>query len=244
AECWLVVPSARDDRVRVGKQRNSLSGRQEVVRFVVPRETQSNRFATSFQIPSEEHGRAAPEYVNIRTRVGRRGKLEDLNDLSESKFTKVLSGGKYEAAHYLDDTCDGAVSVSLTGLPSGIQTYAAYPVVSAPDFMPRVDQVDIQRWAESNLRRSGDHFNQGGPAPLCDGRNSGASKINGQTRRGRTPNPAVRNPLAPSGPAFGRNDPFNRIVTAGVGPAAQGHGGSVAAAASPPATFLPAPAPG
>src|SRR5262249_27378178 len=156
-----------------------------------------------------------------------------------AKFDAALERGQYEAAHYLDDTCDGAVSVAVSGLPAALPVHPAYSLIGAPDFLPRVDQIDVQRWAESNLRRISDHFNQGGPAPLCDGRNTGASKIDGRSRRGRTPNPAVRDPLAPAAPAFDRNNAVNLTVTAIVGPAPRGPGDRVPARASRPATFLP-----
>jgi hypothetical protein len=235
----LIVPIPRERFVRVARQRQTASDRDEVVRFVVPPDNRRNRFTTSFQITAHQHGRAAPEYVNIRTRVGRGGKLENLNDLSEAKFDEALTKGGYQAAHYVDDTCDGAITAAVAGLPAGIRTYAAYSLVSPPDFMPRVDQIDVQRWADSNLRRLGDHFNQGSPAPLCDGRNSGASRIGGKMRRGRAPNPAVCHPFDQSAAAFDRDDLANLTITAVVGPPPRTEETRVAARASRAATFLP-----
>ena len=68
----LVVPFRRTSLVRVARQRNAVSGHEEVVRFVVPPKTGSNRFETSLQIPASEHGRAAPEDANIRDPRGPR----------------------------------------------------------------------------------------------------------------------------------------------------------------------------
>jgi len=235
----LLAPVPGRSLVRLARQRNSVTRRDEIVRFVVPKASRSNRSSTSLQIVATNKGRAASEYVNVPTRVRNSTTPQNLNTLSEAAFTKLLTAGGYEAAHWVDDTCDGAVAVTVDALRGEIPRYDAYSVVSAPDFMPRVDQVDVQRWAESNLRRVGDHFNQGGPAPLSDGRHSGASKIDGQRHRGRMPNPDVRSPVAVAQPAFDRADAANLTITAVVGAAPMETARSVPARQSRPSTFLP-----
>jgi hypothetical protein len=237
----LLVPIHGRPMIRIAKQRNSNSKKREIVRFVVPRaKGDTNRYYTSLLIPSDQQGRPAPEYVNIRTRV-REGKIDDVNELPEKAFRKLLRTGDYEAAHYMDDSCEGAVAadVALEARPAGLPSYSAYSLVSAPDFLPRVDQIDIQRWAESNLRRVSDHFNQGGPAPLCDGRNSGFSKVAGRHRRGRMPNPAIASPLDPATKAFNRDDPANLTITAVVGAPPAAVGEQLGFRESRAATFLP-----
>ena len=237
----LLIPAHGRPMIRIAKQRNSMSKKMEIVRFIVPRANgDDNRYYTSLLIPSDQQGRPAPEYVNVRTRV-RDGKIDDVNELPDKAFRTLLKTGGYEAAHYVDDSCEGAVAVdvALDTLPAGLQTYAAYSLVSAPDFLPRVDQIDIQRWAESNLRRVSDHFNQGGPAPLCDGRNSGFSLVAGRNRRGRMPNPTIASPLNPATKAFNRDDLANLTITAVVGALPAAVGERVRFRESRAATFLP-----
>ena len=139
----LVVPRHHPTLVRTADQKNARSGKREVVRFVVPpRKGEANRFSTSLVIPSDGDVRHAPEYANIRHRVVRsvEGGLQvtDMQSLPEREFTKVLKDGKYEAAHYTDDTCDGALVAVVGGL-AGVGNLAAYSLVSAPDFFPLAD---------------------------------------------------------------------------------------------------------
>jgi hypothetical protein len=119
-------------------------------------------------------GRQAPEYVNIRHAVetDRRGhqKVKNLNLLPENKFSQLLRDGGYEAAHFIDDTCDGCISVDVKGLMRELVVHGAYSLITAPDFFPLVDQITITRWANKNLRTLREHFAQGAPDPLSDGR--------------------------------------------------------------------------
>ena len=235
----LVVPISAPSLVHIARQLNSVSGRDEIVRFHVPKATRSNRFSSSLQIPATNQGRSAPEYVNIRTRVRDASTIDDLNVLPASQFDTLLASGGYDAAHYLDGTCDGAVTADVRGMAAAIAQYPAYSVISAPDFMPRIDQVDVQRWAESNLRRVGDHFRQGAPAPLSDGRQSGMSVIDGRKRRGRMPNRNVRDPTTPARAAFDSNDATNLTITAVVGGAASDNTETVPPRENRAATYLP-----
>jgi hypothetical protein len=172
----LVVPNNQEFLVRTATQTNSVSGKNELVRFTVPPERgRDDRFSTSLQIEfKEKEGRQAPEYVNIRhqvtTSAGGKQSITDLNALSDAKFTKLLRIGGYEAAHFVDDTCDGYVAATVTGLSKKLPDKPAYSLVTAPDFFPLADQIEITHWAKQSLVRLQDHFNQGSPEPLSSGR--------------------------------------------------------------------------
>ena len=174
-----VVPIPHDELVRTAAQFNNRSGRMEIVRFHVPPDTGSNRFFTSLLLPPAEGGaRHAPEYVNIRHKVERRGdalRIVDINELPDDAFAAHLRDGGYEAAHFIDDSCDGVVSTVVDGLPplplpGDWRALPAYSLVTAPDFLPMSDQTEITAWyRRSPLNREG-HFSQGSPDPLCEGR--------------------------------------------------------------------------
>jgi hypothetical protein len=202
----LVTPREHPQLLRTATQRNSQTGRREVVRFVVPAANNTNRFWTSYQISAGQRtGRAAPEYVNIRHRVARNAagqlRVTDMSRLPEAQFAGLLQAGGYEAAHFIDDTCDGCIIARLGGLPvpiPGDRHRAAYSLVAAPDFFPRADQVTIARWM---LARGQDQFRQGGPAPLSDGR--------------FVANPGLALPDVPNTSAFSRaDDTVSAIVAA------------------------------
>jgi hypothetical protein len=204
----LVAPVPHARLVRTATQRNAATGRDEIVRFTVPAEDASNRFWTSHDIPPPPpgDGRAAPEYVNIRHRVTTAAdgsqQVLDLNTRPESEFRGLLSSGGYEAAHFIDGTCDGCVAAAVGGLPANLggaaQVRPAYSLVTAPDFFPLMDQLTIYEWARSLPGGINSQFSQGSPEPLV---------------RGRTPsNPSLPRPGS-SAPAFDRNDLTMTAVT-------------------------------
>ena len=170
----LITPVHHAALVRTVKQKNSVSGKSEIVRFIVPGSNTHDRFATSLTIPAEENdSRHAPEYVNIRHRVVPKGSghaIEDMQSLPKAQFDALIENGGYEAAHFVDDCCDGSVVAKVTGLPAGLRNYAAYSLVSAPDFFPLSDQLEVTNWVRENFQQVQEHFNQGAPWPLCEGR--------------------------------------------------------------------------
>jgi len=224
----LLVPTPRAALVEPAKQLNSVSGKSEFVRFHVPPIIpDKNRFQkySSFLIESTDAGMAAPEYASIRLHVRPNGQLFDVNTLDTANYEKVLRTGQFEgvpgvkdglleAAHLLDNTCEGAISVQIA-LSHPLKSFAAVSFVAAPDFLPLVGQIDVQRWAERNELTDDDFFAKGAPTPLCYG-------------RGLTPNPTLLDPRTHAGPAFDRADRVNRTITALIGPAPRGH------AAGPP----------
>src|SRR5439155_11807676 len=93
----LLVPKASSALARAATQHNSTTGRDEVAHFIVPpaepAANPDNRYATSFWIqPADDAaGRAAPEFLNIRTRLEDDGTMTNLNNLTESAFRKTLN---------------------------------------------------------------------------------------------------------------------------------------------------------
>lgn len=194
----LLLPVEHPQLVRSTTQLNSNTGREEIVRFAVPRRNNGNRFWTSFQILATNEAREAPEYVNIRHQVQTNANGEqqiiDLNQAiaDEDEFLQKLDAGGYEAAHFIDNSCDGCITVKVTGLPRNISDRAAYSLVTAPDFFPLADQIAIERWANKFLPSLRDQFSQGGPSPLSNGR--------------RPANPSLTQPDNPTQKAFERDD--------------------------------------
>ena len=171
----LVVPHPHSHLVRLAKQKNSQTNRNEIARFIVPPRLANgeNRFSTSLQLPTAGEARRMPEYVNIRhpVVVSRNGEeLKEMIDLDQEQFTRTLKKGKYEAAHFVDDTCDGVVTVTVSGIATKKPTLPAYSLVAAPDFFPLADQLEISNWVRRNYRNYQEHFRQGAPWPLCEGR--------------------------------------------------------------------------
>ncbi|MBE9192894.1 hypothetical protein IQ230_21565 [Gloeocapsopsis crepidinum LEGE 06123] len=172
----LLVPQPTPQLVYTSTQRNSVTGRDEIVRFQVPPENFNNRFWTSYQIAANGRGREAPEYVNMRHLVATSAtgeqRLVDLNQeiASEDEFLRFLADGNYEAAHFSDNSCDGCISVKVNGLARNLAVRPAYSLVTAPDFFPLADQIAIERWVDNFLPTLRDQFSQGGPSPLSEGR--------------------------------------------------------------------------
>ncbi len=178
----LLIPVHHKRLVRVATQRNDRTERREIARFKVPRATTENRFAGfSFQYLDDTHAerRPAPEYLNIRHLVTdpvRVAKVKDLNRLPRKVFLRWMEKGGYEAAHFVDDTCEGCINAEVRGLnldQPDDTNFSAYSLVSAPDFFPLVDQADVMDWVGQVLKNSGEReqFAQGGPRPLSRRRN-------------------------------------------------------------------------
>src|SRR5216683_2829045 len=159
------------------------------------------------------------------------------NSLSTSDFLKVLrearfegvaglEDGPLEAAHLVDGSCDGAIAVRVH-LSRQLEIFCAVSFVAAPDFLPLVDQIEVQRWAEERkIAGSAVYFSQGGPEPLCYGRDC-------------APNPALVDPSNHSRPAFERAEPANRTFTAVLSRAPESMGSPISTKVSVSTTWLP-----
>jgi hypothetical protein len=236
----LVVPHAHPTLVRTATQK--VSNKDEIARFKVPPANDGNRFWTSLQFPADDRiGRAAPEYANMRHEVtGNPQTVRDLIALKNSDYVPKLAAGNYEAAHFIDDTCDGAIGIKISGL--SLKILPAYSLVTAVDFFPQVDQVDIQTWVEKiantpiGLGSPKIQFAQGGPRPLSDGR------FIGQQTSQRIPNPTLPDPMqtiASGKKAFTRIEPTNLTATALVGTAPSGSAFAIPSTAQFPISWLP-----
>jgi hypothetical protein len=207
----LVVPVPHEKLVRAAVANNASSGKKEIARYVVPPQKGENRYAgTSFQYLDDKFAerRTGPEYINIRHRVidpVNISKIQDLNRLPWGQFSRKVKEGGYEAAHFLDDSCEGCVTAKVTGIDldqSGQTNFPAFSMVSAPDFFPLVDQADITDWVQQilGIGAEREQFAQGGPRPLSERRNC--------------INPSLLRPDTPLVGAFPmRDDGFARIET-------------------------------
>ena len=172
----LVVPRPSTEFVETAEQYNSKTRKLEVARFVVPprSKTGNNRYSTSLRIVPKTNSlaRLAPEYVNIRHRVDRvagRLRVVDMRTLPEPQFSKETIAGGYEAAHFSDQTCDGALVAVVTGVGK-LTDFCAYSLVTAPDFFPLADEMEITNWVREDIKHREQQFSLGAPWPLCEGR--------------------------------------------------------------------------
>lgn len=230
-----------------------VAGIEELVRFIVPKPAEvfgrKNRYWSTFEIPADDESRAAPEYVNIRTEVRHETGgvvLADLNQLPSADFDQKVRNGGYEAAHFLDGSCDGALTIEPIAALGALPIQPAYSLVAAIDYFPSVDQVQVEEWLE---RRSGrsigvadieGQFPQGGPQPMSDGRFAWSRERGELTLTRQLPNCTLPHPIKAGERAFSLADPSNYTAAAVVGtpPASKSLGaGSLSPRRGP--TWLP-----
>jgi hypothetical protein len=231
-----------------------VSGVNELVRYKVPKRSASgnNRFWTSLQLSSTNRGRAAPEYANMRQEAVPKPaggfRIVDLNLIPEAgtpanqKFDKKLQDGGYEAAHFVDDTCDGFLSVTVPAVLGSLSFFPGYSLVAAVDYFPQVEQVEITEWIEEKTNQPiglGDptfQFPQSGPAPLSDGRFM-ATQLGALVPTRRIPNQSLT--LTAGTTAFPPTEAASSTVTAVVGRAASASSGTRINPSGLVATWLP-----
>ncbi len=115
--------------------------------------------------------RWAPEFVHVRTRVGRGNRTENLNHKAD--VVGIVSRGGYEAAHYRDFTGDGWIQATCPQLSDEIPvSIAAYSIIAPPDLMPNLKQTDLTDWYERDAPEDIKNNLWAGtsPTPLCDHR--------------------------------------------------------------------------
>lgn len=107
--------------------------------------------------------RHAGEFTNIRHVLNENNEIVDLNLAPISKFKSKLSAGAYQAVMYEDPVAEGYIHASITGADKYFRKVRpAYSLMTAPDFMPRIGNIDIGKY---NSR-----FVTGGTRALCEGR--------------------------------------------------------------------------
>lgn len=209
----LVVPKPGATLVRTISQKNAITNTNQLVHFIVP---QSPRITTStLMIPAAGNDRLAPEYVSIRHQIDPNGPVtqtpKDLNTLSAAAFATAMANGGYAAAHFTDDSCDGCVEAVVTGLTSEVENLPAFSLITAPDFYPLADQLEVE--TDPTIRRV---------RPLS---------------KGRLPaNPLLPRPSNPTSFAFKRT---GNTVTAVVGAIASGPTASISGHPNRAISFLP-----
>lgn len=236
--------------VRIARQ--TLNGTSQPVRFKVPKENNRNRFWSSLQISATRRGRAAPEYAHIRLELSQNAagqwRQHDLNSIAEpppageKSFDDKLSDGGYEAAHLIDQTCDGAVTLQPMAALA-LEIFPAFSLVTAVDYFPQVDQTDVIAWIERvqskpiGLSDPNTIFPQGGPQPLSDGRFSPGFPAVAPS--GALPNTQLPHPLDPQKPAFSPLERANLTATAIVGWANAGQSAGQRPDAAGASSWLP-----
>lgn len=149
----LVVPVPGPSLVQVARQTPAGGGSDRIAHFRVPPPLDlnsdgriDNRFwRSSLAVPTfRRRERLAPEYVNMRHQVDVANQtVTDLGNASEADFDAKIRQGGYDAAHFIDHTCDGSVEAKVSGLPGSLRVHAAFSLVTAPDFFPLADQTEL-----------------------------------------------------------------------------------------------------
>lgn len=198
-----LTPKPGASLVHTVSQKNTVANKNQLAHFIVPpirtvRDRETRFVDSTLEIPAFNEDRLAPEYVNIRHKIDPQGSTtqipSDLNQEPSASFASLMANGGYAAAHFVDDSCDGVVNASVTGLTGGTPTFPAFSLITAPDFFPLADQSEVE--ADPTIGRV---------RPLS---------------KGRLPvNPTLPLPGDPTSFAFARSE---KTVTAIVGSTASG----------------------
>lgn len=106
----------------------------------------SNAFFAALTLSDKEGARSAPEYVNVRRKLDKNGEVHDLNN--EPNVSELVAKGNYNALMHIDHSCDGWVKAICPAL--SLTNLAAYSIVTAPDFIPFVEQRELIEWGTRN----------------------------------------------------------------------------------------------
>jgi hypothetical protein len=155
----VLIPVVHTSLIEVAKYRN------KTLSFLVPAlNSKIGLFKSSLMLvaidPNEP--RHVPEFVHIRHRLEDSGNIRDLNESLdiEGKLRDEISKGKYRAVNYKDFTGDGWIEALCPELATEFprDPIPAYSLVTAPDFFPNVDQVEVYEWWQekvpTRIRRS------------------------------------------------------------------------------------------
>ncbi len=163
---WLPYNNRRYTSLRVG-QKILWAGLDYALSWVIGKLGSDQR---TFLSP-----RRCGEFTNIRHVVDQNGEVKDLNLVPGKTFLKTNRAGNYNAIMHQDGISEGVVGCTVTGLgidlgidlgiglgQSSVKALPAWSLMTAPDFMPRVGNIDIYKHKEN--------FTIGGPRALCEGR--------------------------------------------------------------------------
>lgn len=148
-----VTPKPAATLVHTVSQKNTVTNTNQMVHFMVPpvktvRGEQTRFVASTLQIPRFGADRLAPEYVNIRHQINPTGAPTqvpaDLNLQPAAAFSSLMANGGYAAAHFSDDSCDGVVEATVSGLAAATPAFPAFSLITAPDFLPLADQSEVE----------------------------------------------------------------------------------------------------
>lgn len=143
--------------------------------------------------PPKVRPRQAPEFVNIRVVLDADGREVFLNQIPGDDYLDKLNEGNYQALFFEDGTCDGCVVAVVDEALASLPQYAAFSLISPPDFFPSASEMDIEAWVDEHPSHNYlDQFKEGSPDPLCRGRYSA--------------NPGIHWPGNSSRPAFQASD--------------------------------------
>lgn len=125
-----------------------------------------NLFSSSLEFTAHEEFRSFPEYAYIRDKVP--PTVPGPNEV-ENAIGAVIDGG-FDTQMYKDFAGDGVIEVECPEL-DGTKKVAAYSIVTAPDFFPMCDQIEIMEfWEKLRGELSNSMWSTGTPDPLSDER--------------------------------------------------------------------------
>lgn len=102
---------------------------------------------------AQDYDRTAPQYVNLRHRLTPGSGIDDLT--SSEKLAEIISGGGYEALHFINSCGDGWVEATAEGLEDLVAaSVPAYAMVGMPDFYPQINQRELMHWWKTKVPAS------------------------------------------------------------------------------------------
>lgn len=145
----------------------------KVATFKVDRAKLPGRLWASLSAPTRRDGsnwllRSAPEWIHARYTL-KNGAVVDQSDRKDKDIEEIIETGGYEAVHVVDFTGEGWIAPTVKPLPApGMKVLSAYSLVSAPDFFPFCDQLQLTEWADGLT--GGLKIWEVEPRPLSDNR--------------------------------------------------------------------------
>ncbi|HEX6182243.1 MAG TPA: hypothetical protein VFZ47_13415, partial [Chitinophagaceae bacterium] len=118
--------------------------------------------------------RNQPMFVNITIRGnGKDDRYDTIPKTPNQGYENVVDAGKYWAPLFEDSICDGKVFISNTNLlleEKKLAHLPAFSIVTAPDFFPQVDPLDLLAYDNAPGISKESSFYEGGVASLATAR--------------------------------------------------------------------------